>query len=154
MSSKYTLSKSLPKKLGKAAKTGCIGKNITIVEKSLKAIKSGTLENIDLSNVYRPIRFNNVIYTSLLYTRPKRSVDYFISLNDGTIGMARFYFEFDSKIYALIEQFEVIEKIYHKVLKTGENILASIENIDKKFIFMKVGLNQYIVSTPNPYENE
>lgn len=52
MSSKYTLTKSLPKKIGKAAKTGFLGINITIVEKSLKAVKIGTLENIDLSNVH------------------------------------------------------------------------------------------------------
>lgn len=164
MATKYTLSKSLPKNFGKVARktteTVFLGKSIAFVEKSLKALKIGTFENINLSDisfsVYLRIRFNNVFYTSLLYKRPKKLIDYFIELNDGTIGMARFYFEFENKISVLIEQFEVIESIYHidKVLQTKKNILAPIDNIDEKFIFMKVGLNQYIVSPPNPYENE
>lgn len=162
VTSKYCLLKSLPKKIGVTTdQTILLGKSIDIMEKSLNVLRIDNLENLNLSNVslsvHKRIKLNKIIYTSMLYTRPKKSVDYFIGLNDETtIGKAKFYFDYKSKIYVVIEEFEVIDTIYHiaKVRKTTKIIMAPIENIDKKYIFMNVGINQYIVSPPNPYENE
>lgn len=161
ISSKYTLSKSLPKEFKKAESKMFLGKSCEIVETSLEFECVDSSEKFIYSNatlsVYKRIKLNNVIFTSLLYTRPRRTIDYFIGLKDETtIGMARFYFQHKGKSYVLIEKFEIIDNIYHiaKVFKTDQNILAPIEHINKKFIFMKVGVNQYITLQPNPYENE
>ncbi|XP_037025608.1 uncharacterized protein LOC119066987 [Bradysia coprophila] len=159
MSSKYTLSKSVPRIFKQ--KKFCRGKPVIIVETHLELQCIESLERFDLSNksisAFKRIKLDNVIYTSLLYTRPKKTIDYFIGLKDGvSIGMVKFYFELNHKMCVLIEQFEVVDYIYHieKVIKSNKLILAPVENIAKKFIFMKVGLNQYIVTPPNPYENE
>jgi hypothetical protein len=117
-------------------------------------------EIVDFSNinlwVYKRIKIDKIIYTSLLYTRPRKSIDYFIGLKNGIVGMAKFYFEHKEEIYVMVDEFEIFGNIYHisKVLKTKRIIMAPISEIEKKHIFMKVGINEFIVLPPNPYENE
>lgn len=163
MSTKYALSKSLSKKTEMTtlvAEKTLLGKGVDIVEKSLKVLNLETLKIFNFSNVtitiYKRIKLEKVIYNSLMYTRPKKSIDYFIGLKNDTIGMARFYFKHDGKIFVVMDEFEVIDNIYHisKVQRTNSNVMAPIDQIDKKYIFMKVGLQQYITCPPNPYENE
>lgn len=158
MSSKYALAKSVPVT---SKKTKFFrGKPVIVVEKNLVVQCVDTLEHFDLSNMsisaFKRIKLDSTIFTSSLYTRPKKSIDYFVGLTGGQIGMAKFYFEWNSKMHVLIDQFEIVDNIYHidKVVKTNETILAPIENIAKKFIYMNVGVHQYIVAPPNPYENE
>lgn len=161
IASKYSLSKSLSKKIGITTdKRILLGRSVKIVEKSLKVVNMNQTETLDLSNVsldvHKRIILNKIIYTSLLYTRPIKSIDYFIGLKDGTIGMARFYFSRNNEICVMIEKFEEIDCIHHivKVKKTKKMIIAPIDQIDQKYIYMKVGINHYIASPPNVYEKE
>lgn len=107
-------------------------------------------------SVHKRIKFKKNIYTSTLYTRPKRSIDYFIGLTNGKIGKAKYFFNYKNKNCVMLEEFEIIENIDHinKVLNIKQQIIARIEEIEKKYIYMNVGLNNYIVCRPNPYENE
>lgn len=77
-----------------------------------------------------------------------KTVDYFIGFQDGTIGKAKFYFESNKKIHVIMEEFTVVDYIDHimKVQPTNRNILAPVTENKQKFLFMKVGLHQYIVS--------
>lgn len=165
ISSKYVLWKSLKNKHeltnNKVANNKIFqGKGVDIMEKSLKVFCTDDSQNVDFSNitlrVYKRIRLGKNTYTSLLYTRPKKSIDYCIELKNEIIGFAKFYFEQKQKMYVVLEEFEVIENIYHisKVQKTKRIIMAPTADIQQKNIFMKVGIHQYIVSPPNPYENE
>lgn len=118
------------------------------------------MKEIDLSNrelyVQKRINLKHIIYTSTLYTLPKKSVDYFVELNSDMIGKVKFYLEYRKKTYAIIEEFEVIDYIYHilEVQPTHRNILVTVDDIKQKYMYLKVGLHQYIVSPPNPYEKE
>lgn len=163
MSTKYVLKQSLTKNF-EAMKpvnaNGFLGKSIAIVETNLVIFHVDTLKSLNLSNVplqvYKRIKMGKTIYTSLLYTRPKRSIDYCIELNDGKFGMAKFYFEHEEKKYVVIEEYDAVDYIYHitKVQKTKTMIMAPIECISQKLIFMQVGLYKYVVAPPNPFENE
>lgn len=55
-----------------------------------------------------------------------------------------------------MEKFEAVDYLDHitKVRSTKQNIMALIADIDLKCVYMKVGLNQYVCSAPNPYEIE
>lgn len=77
-------------------------------------------------------------------------------MKDETFGMAKFYFEFENKVYVLIKEFETIGNINHisKVETTSRIIMAPINDIVVKYLYMKIGLYQYIVSEPNSYEIE
>lgn len=55
-----------------------------------------------------------------------------------------------------MEQFEVVDYMDHiwKVQTTSKCIMAPVAEINIKFLYMKVGLNEYVSTEPNPYENE
>lgn len=162
ISSKFCLSKAIingPKVL-KANEKVLLGKSVKVVESSLRVFHSDDLQEIDLSNkelyVHKRINLKHTIYTSTLYTLPQKSVDYFIELNNDIIGKAKFYFESDGKVHMVLEEYEVYGNIDHimQVRPTHRNIVAAVDKIRQKYIYMNVGLNEYIVSVPNPYEKE
>lgn len=163
-SSKYSLSKAVINH-HKQAKSNVseqviLGKSVKITEKSLLVFNIESLRETNLSNktlnVHKRYNLKHIIYTSKLYTRPKKSVDFFIGLRNDMLGMAKFYFESNDKKYVVLEEFEITDYIHNisKVQSTGRKILAPIDEIEKKFIYMKVGLSHYITSAPNPYEGE
>lgn len=102
------------------------------------------LSNKDLS-VHRRIKVGKVTY-----------IDYFIGLKNDFIGMVKFYIKLDKKIYVVIDGYETVDFINHisKVQRTNQKILAPIDDIEMKYIYMKVELHQYITSSPNRYEKE
>lgn len=161
ISTKYALTKTLSKIPYTDDKTKIfLGVNVQLVVEESRVFNFESLEILDLSNVellvFKRIRFRNCMYTSLLYTRPKRSIDYFIGLVNGTIGAAKYYFDWNGKAFVMLSEYRVIEKIYHisKVKEIGRVVMANILEIEKKFIFMTVGLNDFVVCPPNPYEIE
>lgn len=162
VSSKYALLKSIVKTKENVnnSKNILLGKSVNINETSLYVLHLESHQELNWSNVtlfgHKRIKLSNKIYTSSMYTRPKKSIDYFIGLKTEEIGMAKFYIEFNNKIYVVMEQFEVVDNIHHisKVLSKNKYIMAVIADIELKYVYMKVGLNQYVCSAPNPYEIE
>lgn len=159
-SSKYTLAKTLHKKNEQPKHKILLGSKKKVVEKLLRVFNIESFKTLNFSNislsVHLRVRLGKTIYTSLLYTRQKRSINYFIGLKDGTFGMAKFYLEFEDKVYVVIKEFESIGNINHisKVETTSRIIMAPINDIVVKYLYMKIGLYQYIVSEPNSYEIE
>lgn len=137
-----------------------LGRSVLVTEKSLRVFNIESLKEVNLSNnalyVHKRIKLKNVIYTSTLYTLPEKTIDYFLGLDNGMIGKAKFYFESNGKTYVLIEEFDIVEDIDHisKVQPTSRNILAKIDKIQQKYIYLKVGIKQFISLPPNPYEKE
>lgn len=162
ISSKYCLSKTMIHRQNKLKVNEKIllGRSVKIVESCLRVFNVETMMEIDFSNkelyVHKRINLKNIVYTSTLYTLPQKSVDFFVELNSDFIGKVKYYFESNSKAYAIIEEFEVIDNIHHilEVQSTKRSILAPVEDIRQKYIYMKIGMHQYIVSPPNPYEKE
>lgn len=166
-SSKYCLSKSVvnhrmneQKAESDVSENKLLGRSNLVTEKSMRVFNIESLKEVNLSNmalhVHKRIKLENVIYTSTSYTLPKKSVDYFVGLENGMNGKAKFYFESNGETYAVIEEFDIVDYIDHlwKVQPTSRNILAKIDKIKQKYIYLKVGINQYITSPPNPYEKE
>lgn len=167
ISSKYCLSKSvINHQIGKhGAKSNdsgkvLLGRSVKVTEKSLNVFNIESLKGVNLSNmalyVHKRIKLDNVIYTSTLYTLPKKSIDYFIGLENGMIGKAKFYLESNDQTFVVIEEFDIIEQIDHfsRVQPVSRNIMAQVDKIQQKYIFLKVGIKQFITSAPNPYEKE
>lgn len=168
ISSKYCLSKSvinhrINNRNGKSndgENVSLLGRSVLVTEKSLRAFSIESLKEVNLSNkalyVHKRIKLNNVIYTSTLYTLPKKSIDYFIGLESGMIGKAKYYFKSNGNTYVLMEEFDTVDDIGHisTVQPTFRNILAKIDSIHQKYIYLKVGLKQFITLPPNPYEME
>lgn len=164
ISSKYCLAKSMKKRKdhedtnmdGKML----LGKGVSIEVTASHILDVSSLEILDFVNmplnVHKRIKLRKIIYTSQLYTRPKRSIDYFIELKNGTVGMAKYYFSYQENLCVMMTEFEIVDSVdhIHKVIKTNRLIIAPIDEIKKKYLYLSVGLNNYIVCRPNPYENE
>lgn len=162
VSSKYCLSKALINHSDKKVPSNrrLLGRSVTFVEPSFYVYNTESAKECDLSNVelevHKRVILKNVTYTSTLYTLPKKSIDYFIGLQDNLIGKAKFYFECSDKMYVVIEEYEEVDNIDHiSIVKpTYRNVLAPIVDIKQKYLYMKVGPKEYISSVPNPYEME
>lgn len=168
ISSKYCLGQSINKQNdGKNREVDTnadgkilLGKAVKIDESSSNVFDSSCSEILNFVNVslsvHKRIKLKKIIYTSTLYTRPKRSIDYFLGLKSGEVGTAKYYFSHKDRICVMLKEYEIIDSIDHidKVLTTNRLIIAPICEIEKKYLFMNVGLNNYIVCRPNPYENE
>lgn len=136
-----------------------LGKAENFNEKASHIFDTLSLDIVKLENIFhvhRRIKLKGIIYTSEMYTRPKKSIDYFIGLHDGTVGTAKYYFSHADRICVMLQAFDIIDELDHidKVLKSTRLIIAPVVEIEKKYLYMKVGLNSYIVCRPNPYENE
>lgn len=163
ISSKYCLAQSINtqnKAVTVKDETILLGKAEYIKETAFRVFDISSLEIINLENVtlsvHKRIRYERVTYTSTRYTRPKRSIDYFIGLKCGIVGKAKYYFRFQDKICVMLRVFEITDNIHHirKVFRKDRLIIADVDEIEKKFLLMNVGLNTYITCRPNPYENE
>ncbi len=166
ISSKYCLSKSVKQNDRTKANTNVhtsemrlLGKAVNIKESASNIFDTLSMKELSFDSelsVYKRVKFKKIIYTSTLYTRPKRSIDYFIGLSNGKIGKAKYYFNYKTENCVLLQEYEIIDNIDHisRVLNKKQLLIARIVEIEKKFIFMNVGLNSYVVSRPNPYENE
>lgn len=118
ISSKYVLSKSIVTRNETATpKTILLGKSVKLKEQSLHVLNMESEETVNWSNVelsvYKRINLGKTTYTSLMYTRPKKSIDYFIGLKNEEIGMAKFYIEYNDRIYVIVELFEVVDYLNH-----------------------------------------
>lgn len=161
ISTKYALSQTVheEKKADLKSKV-LLGKGLNIEETATHVLSISSLEILNFSNinlfVHKRIRLKNVVYTSVMYTRPKRSIDYFIGLDSGHFGTAKYYFEANGQIFVMMNQFKMIDNIYHilKVKPTGRLIVAPVDEICKKYLFINIGLNSYIVCPPNSFEKE
>lgn len=160
ISSKYVLSKTISGRKPESKNRVLLGREREVRETASHVFSVSSLEILNFSNinlfVHLRIRLKNVVYTSVMYTRPKRSIDYFIGLDTGCIGTAKYYFEANGRIYVMINEFTVVDNIYHilKVKPTNRLIVASVDEICKKYLYMKVGLSSFIVTPPNSYEKE
>lgn len=160
ISAKYILSKAIAQQRPKIECRVLLGRKSVVQETASHVFSISSLEILDFSGkslfVHKRIRLKNVVYTSTMYTRPKRSIDYFIGLDSGQLGTAKYYFEANGCIYVMMTQFAVIDNIYHilKVRPTNRLIVAPVNEIIKKYLFMKIGLNSYVVCPPNSYEKE
>lgn len=163
ISSKYSLGKSVNKHrpANKASDSILLGKAESFIETAGYVFDAISLEMIDFGDVqllvHKRIKLNQKIYTSVLYTRPKRSVDYFIGLSNGRVGSAKYYLSHKGEICVMLKEFHIIGSVVphiQQVVPTNRLILTPIADIEKKFILMTVGLNSYITCRPNPYENE
>lgn len=104
----------------------------------------------------------NEIIKSISSAKTK-SIDYFIELNDGTVGMVTLFVEINSKSYVVVQ----IYKIDHRenaenhhlreVVQSEEIKLFDCNDIRRKLIYLKfsyanIYFKEIICSEPNPFE--
>lgn len=112
------------------------------------------MQNLSDCQFFASFAHERVIFTSKMYKKATKTLDYFIVTTDKTFGMVKFYFKHKDTNYALIEEYAVTKIIdqFREVNATGTVSVKLAESIEQKFIFMKIGLKQIIVQRPNSFE--
>lgn len=103
--------------------------------------------------IYKNVTISGQKYTSLK-SKQIATVDYFVRLTEGTVGMIKFYFIHDLIIYGLLEKYEIIEKVDQFYIVKSSSIIEVFKasNIKTKMIYMKIGRNEIITEVPNRFE--
>lgn len=161
ISSKYILRKGLQKSFQSKNNNVItfIGRSIQI-KATERIYEDDSVKYIELTNEnlmgYRGVKINGRKFTSRLYTRSKKTIDYFIGLKSGTIGIAKYYLYHNKIKYVVLEEYEVLEYIGHilDVEPTTMYVYAPVDSINKKYTYMNVNKKEYIVCMPNMFEIE
>lgn len=105
---------------------------------------------------YERLQKDDNIYTSVLYKKAQKSIDYFISFGDEKIGKIKFYFFHNNMEYAMVNVFLQVERKDHirEITDTNESIVISIENIHEKYIYINVNTKHFVVFPPNKFEKD
>lgn len=162
MSCKYLLKRYLQRSFEYKSNSSIkfIGRPIIIKDITMNLCEDGSDKCMKIKNgkmsAYRAIKINGIKYTSRLNKELKKSIDYFIGLESGSFGIAKYYIIHENKNYVVIEEYEAMDTIGHilDVEPTTVNIYASVDSIVKKYIYMKLNDKEYISCMPNNFENE
>lgn len=110
----------------------------------------------DLNNVKFFSRFNKNgdKFTSKRYKKAKKHCDYFITMDNQTMGVIEFFFIVDFNQYALIELLECSETIdqVKKVNFTEKYLCVSANEIVDKCVYMENLKESFVVKRPNSFE--
>lgn len=157
ISTRYMLHKSLKKESHPIHGTS----NKLSFAKKIKLSVAFTVENIpvDISTpfqIYCAYKRNNERFTSEHYSIAKKTIDYVVELKNDIVGKIKFFFEFESRVYIRLEQYERVGQILHLYEIKSKEIesVHPVEHILKKFIYVHFLHNHYITNRPNAYESD
>lgn len=90
-----------------------------------------------------------------MHKKLKNTIDYFVGLKNGVIGIVKYYVSHNDIKYAILKEYEVLEEIDQllDVEPTSVHICAPVESIVSKYIYFNVNKKKYIVLPPNKIEN-
>lgn len=102
------------------------------------------------------IKIRNSLFTSLNYHAAIKSIDYFVQLKNKQLGMVRFYFKHEEKIFVLLNEFGVFASNNHilEVRNLNRIVCANAEDIHLKYIYISSKNKHFIVSAPNSFESD
>lgn len=104
---------------------------------------------------YKKLKVGKSIYTSTYYLRAKKTCNYFVCLNNGSMGIVKFYMEQNGKFFALIQKYSTTKSIdhIHEVQVESEQLICDIHDIKFKYTFIDIGKGKkYAVKPPNLIE--
>lgn len=105
---------------------------------------------------YLRIKKGHTIYTSQEYERATKTIDFFVGLSDGKMGVVKYYLEIEEAHYLMLHLFNAVSKKdqFIEVKPSSNFVIAPTVAITKKFMFVQPNLNMYAVERPNPYERD
>lgn len=91
------------------------------------------------------LKLNGQTFTSLL-SRETKSADFFLTMHDGTIGIAEFYFKLNGHCHVFLNIYE-IDYVHHhlkEVKKSNFSRIYPCNNIQNKLLYLKVNSIEYV----------
>lgn len=117
-------------------------------------------ENGIVRHIYSRLEIDSIVFTSIKYMLPKKTIDYFVGFKNGEKGTVEFYFKENDTIYALVQKYLIKRNNYHitEVKRTDVQMVIEVKDIEKKYIFINMVINSeeksFIVCPPNNIEKD
>lgn len=161
ITSKYLLSRSLKKKdyqnegshsdelLGRSSA-------VKVSEEELTALQNIGINNLDLSIFKRYKSKTNIVYTSEVYKKAKRTVDFFVKTTNQNYGSIKYFFQINGHKLCMLKCYDVISTLDHftKIVESNKCLVISVDHIEQKQIHLEVYQEHYVTFEPNPFERE
>lgn len=114
------------------------------------------IDGVEYSHVFKRIQVGLVTYTSMYYTRAKKTIDYFMSLKNGDIGAVRYYFQYENKTYFSFARYKKIEEVdqFTEISPTEIIVTALAENIAYKLVCIQLRSRIFVTKQPNNFEKD
>lgn len=95
--------------------------------------------------IYRRLKLNSHTYTSLL-SNHFRSADFFVEMNNGTIGAVEFFFKQNNNSFLFLNKYQIDYTYSHikEIKKMNKSEIHSCRNIKNKMLYLSVGQVSYI----------
>lgn len=99
--------------------------------------------------IYRRLNLNEHTYTSSI-AKEIKSVDYFIEMNDGSIGAILLFTKVNDECMLILNKYEIVYAHYHisEVRNTKKSDVYLCKDIKKKLLFLKCSGIEYIITEP------
>lgn len=122
-------------------------------ESQLFTKKGFELERFEYLTIYTDFVLRGVHFKSLKSNKTAR-IDHFVELKNGTIASVLYYTIFDLILYAVIENYEIVQTHDHfiEINETFVKNIIKASEISKKLIFLKYGLREFVTDFPNKFE--
>lgn len=119
------------------------------------------INNVKYLNVFKRLQIGHITYTSTIYSRPKKSVDYFVRLRGNEIGAIRFYFQRKNEIYLSYILYEhIIGNVdcendqFLEIKKTETIVTSPAKDILHKLILIETNSKIFVSYFPNDFEKD
>lgn len=136
--------------------TFCEPKKITLIENYLKVLNDmGLPVQREKFPIFTALNIGTVKYTSVEYTRAKKSCDYVIRFNNTKYGKIIFFFEFEHLNLMMIELLDVTNRIDHiHEVCHSKFLIVEVTEINEKLVHYNMFGSSFICSRPNTYEKD
>lgn len=125
--------------------------NVTFENRHIKAFTEADIEGA--AECFTNLTKNGVKFTSKRYKKSEKTADYFVHMTNG-IGAVDFYFIYNYKYYAMIENLHVYKTVdqVKRVALTNESKIIQVKEIKDRCIYINLREKMYIVARPNSFE--
>lgn len=103
--------------------------------------------------IYKSVVVRGIKFTSL-ESKEISTVDYFVRLKDESIASIRFYVIFDFNLYALVNIYEIVNKIDHFIgIKCSQlKKIVQFNTISEKMLHLNFSQDEFVTTLPNRFE--
>lgn len=122
----------------------------------IKAIEESGLVCLETDGlkVYSRFQKNGITFTSRLYSKAKKAIDFHVETITGELGAVEFYFLCNGEYYAIFERLNEVERVnqFRKVNFSNQYTVIQANDIVDRFVRMEIRKENFLVKRPNVYE--
>lgn len=132
-------------------------KTIKLSATEQSAIFEYGIDDCSEFDIYERFKNNHeTIFTSVHYTKARKTIDYVISTIDEQMGAIQFFFKKFGSMFAVIQELVTVQIKDHiiEVCSSEEMTVMPVDKIDKKLIYIEYNKKKFVTSLPNDYEKD